>query len=256
MSRRRRGLEEQSYWPGYVDALTNVVLNLLFMVGIFAIGIFSMSMEAALKPKSAQVADAPEALEAPQAEVAEASSAAGETAVIAQGQGRGTAQEQGTAAGSRHAAASEAPAARREAEAGVSVPLTLRVAGDESDKQPPAGELGRRLRFGEVEGRALTRVIFAKSEFAMSDESRAQIAERLRSAPAAGRWTLWTTVDAKDGQDRREGYLRVMTVRSALMSMGVPADSIDARIFVGSARGEADSRRVTLLVNGSTTLTN
>lgn len=40
--------EEVNYWPGYVDALVNVVLNLLFLVGVFTIGLVSLNMEAML----------------------------------------------------------------------------------------------------------------------------------------------------------------------------------------------------------------
>ena len=33
------GVQAPNYWPGYVDALTNVVLNLLFLIGVFTIGL-------------------------------------------------------------------------------------------------------------------------------------------------------------------------------------------------------------------------
>lgn len=37
--------EEVDFWPGYVDALMNLVLNLLFLSAIFAIAIFVLGME-------------------------------------------------------------------------------------------------------------------------------------------------------------------------------------------------------------------
>jgi hypothetical protein len=39
--------EPYSYWPGYVDALTNIVLNLLFLVAIFVIGVAALGLAAA-----------------------------------------------------------------------------------------------------------------------------------------------------------------------------------------------------------------
>lgn len=45
MRRRRTEGGGGSYWPGYVDALTNVVLNLLFLIAIFAAGVFSIGMQ-------------------------------------------------------------------------------------------------------------------------------------------------------------------------------------------------------------------
>ena len=39
------GVQAPNYWPGYVDALTNVVLNLLFLIGVFTIGLVSLNTE-------------------------------------------------------------------------------------------------------------------------------------------------------------------------------------------------------------------
>lgn len=47
--KRRHPAHSEGYWPGYVDALTNVVLNLLFLVAILAAGVFSLGMEASRK---------------------------------------------------------------------------------------------------------------------------------------------------------------------------------------------------------------
>jgi hypothetical protein len=38
--------EEINFWPAYVDALINVVLNLLFLVGVFTIGLVSLNEQA------------------------------------------------------------------------------------------------------------------------------------------------------------------------------------------------------------------
>jgi hypothetical protein len=47
MMGRNRELESHSYWPGYVDALVNIVLNLLFLVAIFVIGVAALGLLAA-----------------------------------------------------------------------------------------------------------------------------------------------------------------------------------------------------------------
>lgn len=36
---------EQNYWPGYLDALINVMLNLLFLVAVFAIGLLLLNVQ-------------------------------------------------------------------------------------------------------------------------------------------------------------------------------------------------------------------
>ncbi len=37
--------EEQNFWPGYLDALINVMLNLLFLVAVFAMGLVSLTLQ-------------------------------------------------------------------------------------------------------------------------------------------------------------------------------------------------------------------
>lgn len=45
---------EINFWPAYVDALINVVLNLLFLVGVFTIGLVSLNGQALLAERAAQ----------------------------------------------------------------------------------------------------------------------------------------------------------------------------------------------------------
>lgn len=45
---RKTFTTEVNYWPGYVDALVNVVLNLLFLTGVFTIGLVTLNYEALL----------------------------------------------------------------------------------------------------------------------------------------------------------------------------------------------------------------
>ena len=40
----RGAVAEQNYWPGYLDALINVMLNLLFLVAVFAIGLVLLNV--------------------------------------------------------------------------------------------------------------------------------------------------------------------------------------------------------------------
>jgi hypothetical protein len=43
--------EAPNYWPGFVDALVTVLLNLLFLVGVFAIGLVSLNLEVMIVQK-------------------------------------------------------------------------------------------------------------------------------------------------------------------------------------------------------------
>jgi hypothetical protein len=49
MRKKTKNIHDEGFWPGYVDALTNVVLNLLFLISILAAGVFSLGLESGRK---------------------------------------------------------------------------------------------------------------------------------------------------------------------------------------------------------------
>jgi hypothetical protein len=65
--------EESSFWPAYVDAITNVMLNILFVVAVFALALNTVvkdapkekSIEAVSNPDKQELQDVPQAQEAP-----------------------------------------------------------------------------------------------------------------------------------------------------------------------------------------------
>ncbi len=61
MSKKRK-IEEPSFWPGYVDALVNVVLNILFLVGLLAVGLVSLNFDSLGKNKELRLALALESI--------------------------------------------------------------------------------------------------------------------------------------------------------------------------------------------------
>ncbi len=61
-----------------------------------------------------------------------------------------------------------------------------------------------------------------------------------RQAMGVARWQIELTADLEDPRARRAGYLRVMGVRSLLMSAGIPAEAIDVRLLDGVAEGEGE----------------
>lgn len=56
MSSKRKNLEAVSFWPGYVDALVNVVLNILFLVGLLAVGLVTINFQALGNSKQLKLA--------------------------------------------------------------------------------------------------------------------------------------------------------------------------------------------------------
>src|ERR1051326_3978247 len=45
LSRSRRGTQGVDYWPGFVDALSTLVLGIVFMLTVFAVVQFFLSQE-------------------------------------------------------------------------------------------------------------------------------------------------------------------------------------------------------------------
>src|SRR5262249_24572090 len=45
LSRSRRGVRAVDYWPGFVDALSTLILGIVFMLTVFAVVQFFLSQE-------------------------------------------------------------------------------------------------------------------------------------------------------------------------------------------------------------------
>ncbi len=56
------GEQDINFWPAYVDALINVVLNLLFLAGVFTIGLVVLNIEALNAEKQAAALEVKELL--------------------------------------------------------------------------------------------------------------------------------------------------------------------------------------------------
>ncbi len=262
--------EDASYWPGYVDALTNIVLNLLFMVGVFAVGVFAVSLESNLhRQRGAHLARAESlAHEAPQPATPPAPASRERPAA---------ALERAATRASRAAsdpAASTAPGARLTPPPGTaspgvpspgSVPTTREpsatspVTGTTIVRVPPPIEIEAergpehavQMKFTDSRGNPLAQLIFPGDRFALATPEEERLATWVREQQAAGTRTfmLFTSVDESDAQDRRAGYLRVMAARSTLLRTGVPAAAISTRMFRGEQRELAGNRQITILPN-------
>lgn len=212
--KKRPELEESSYWPGYVDALTNIVLNLLFMVGIFAIGIFSMSIELALHPKS-----------------------------------KDTEAEQASAV--NEPITTEVQAGSGNSEPIYFAIKTLRIEEPGSgqtklnSKRSPVD-----MTVNKSPNFALIKFIFPEDVFALSEDTLKSFTQEVnqRKNDKAKSWNIWSSINLADPMARRGAYVRSMSVRAVLLKTGIDPAEIDIRLFPVEDAQDSKSQTVNLLV--------
>jgi hypothetical protein len=238
------GDDDATYWPGYVDALTNIVLNLLFMVGVFAVGVFAVSLESSMhRQRSAHRAEA----ELAAAESARRTASAAQTSVEPVRRASAERKPAPPAAAAPLARMSTAPVTTppENSTTIVRLPPPVEV---QADKSP---EHGVQMKFADSRGNPLAQVIFPGDRFSLVAAEESRLANWVREQQAGGvrSFMLFTSVDESDAQDRRAGYLRVMAARSTLMGAGVPASAISTRMFRGEQRELAGNRQITIIPN-------
>jgi len=189
------------YWPGFVDALTNVVIAMVFVIVVLAIAL-SFSAQLLAKRMAAKIADQ-------QAEL-----------------------DRARVVSRAPAALVERPPSGAPVDAQAPVRTRIAVAGNEtalaaSATAPRMKAADRFLQLDFAPG-ALTLDKAATVAFALG---LAPLRERLGNAPAGYRLAVVATgPEIHLSENQRAAYIRAMTVRNQLLEQGVPAARIATRI--------------------------
>lgn len=219
LKRRGHGHDE-GFWPGYVDALTNVVLNLLFLVAILSAGVFSMGLQASRKAMIESV---------------RADGNLGDGAV--------TGGLKGTQSGDLNTPPDEG--LPRAAATETSEATTVIRSKDPKPEGPGGGVTLTGVR--ETQGHVLLTLLFESPVLAMSPAQRQGLQEQMGrtlsampdtqiSPEALAEVKVWAISD-KDPILQRAAYWRVLAVREVLLQMGVSAPNIHARMVQGINSG-------------------
>lgn len=237
MREKHKPLEENNYWPGYVDALVNVVLNMLFMVGIMAVGLVSLNVEALGNFKLARQAQQLYQINE-------------ENMLLA-------------ALGTFIAAIPEIPKP-----VPASTPVTPALAPpapvvirpeppkEEPAKPPTALRVGRQLaapvlvdekqqlseRMQWGDQASIGVLEFEPFAFRVSGAQISQI-RQLVAQTNAGRWSLAIAVDGNE-TTTRESFWRLSQIRQQLLLTGVPQEAITLRTVNILPPSTGSSRRV------------
>jgi hypothetical protein len=213
------------FWPGYVDAVTNLVLNLLFLLTIMTVAVFMFALELGRASKG------------------------------------GPEKPQEASAKQNAAAVSKAPtdpvteniALKREIER-LNMKLALRPlhppqnvpAGGPattvdvtSDVPKPLSGLDKTLATDfEI------KVRFTDEAVAFSPAERDRLLETLRPIVAGGKAAIYVEVPAGFSEAKRMGFYRAMAVRNLLIEMKMPKNNINVSVLEGKNNANASLVRV------------
>ena len=273
MKRAKKGVGgAANFWPGYVDAMVNVVLNLLFMVALFGITLAVFSNQnkkgadgdtdtevAALSPADATLGwpaqdSAPTPLlrdpddvgASADIRVPSAPVVSGPLGPTRFGDNMGRA-DTGVAAPNQNALSGSGAAPANAAGAGQAV-RSGRQAGPDATEIVVADAFVRKSAQPVTVTRRATssgQVILTLDAEAGADPvgafNRASVAAALKEniRPDSGKVKLWTSIPRADPNMRRTAYLALTTLRNQLLAAGVPASAMEVRVYegAGSASG-------------------
>ena len=221
MSAKSLGSEADSlFWPGFVDAIACLVLNLLFLTMVLTIAVFVLGQGQSSHEKDLLARQSAEKtlLEYKALEQQKAAHAPG------------TRPE--TAAPNQANAPRAAISPRTEPKTGAK-PF---AAGDVRVSQ-------------DVNSQALLSISFNSQMVAVPDDRRAALIAKLREIDAAqpGRaYELHIATDTTLADERRNAYSRAMAVRDLMMEAGIRPLSITLRMESGGVAGEDAAMRIYL----------
>jgi hypothetical protein len=191
-----------SYWPGFVDALTNVVIAMIFVVVVLAL---SLSFAAQMMGKKIAEQIVKQHTAAAAASAAQAASSAANAVPTAEIAPVPNSALQGSI---RIPVAAKAPASAPATVQVKSVPSKIELVYERTalELDPKAQQLLKEAvgRLGPDAATRRARLVATGPEPTLSDSQRA-------------------------------GYVRLMAVRNALLELGFPAERIDAQIDTQTA---------------------
>lgn len=197
------------FWPGYVDAVTNLVLNLLFLLTIMIVAVFMFALELGRSSQGGP----------------------GKTPVVS------SKQDAKNIAKTTAGADKENIALKREIER-----LNKLLAQQKSQKVQP-GVVEKTIDVTSNAPKPLNRldkslsvsdtdvvVRFTDEAVAFTPAEHDRLRETLKSIVATGKTTVSVEVPAGFTEARRMGYYRAMAVRNLLIEMKMPKEGIDVAV--------------------------
>ena len=224
------GEEEENYWPGYVDALTTMVMVLVFVMMLLAVVVFSLSQNVSkvLIEQIVKVVD-------PTAKFDPNATAEQMTAKLIEKIKTGAPPPPNT---NRPTDAPPGPPVDAKA-----VPETKMTAAEIEDA-PETTEIKA------MSAPAMLTLVFPKRTTKLDEKTAADVdtfAKGSDNVAGAGSIDIQSVASPQSGsvsEARRLAYYRGMLVRSQLVKAGVPAEKIHLKIEIGTDPKTEDTVKV------------
>ena len=224
------------FWPGYVDAISNLAINLLFVIAVMCIVILSFVLEETTKGKP-QPGDAPVVSQSTSDKTSKSSAA---TMQALQTENAKLKQELQALQQSTSSSTSSGGTPNRSNVANTTPKMDVVNARQEVMKDEKGQSSMTAVGAGLI-------VNFDPKVVTLSPEEAKDVMTRLEAygPPKSTRWQITVISPKGFSESARLGYYRAVAVRNVLIQNGVPGELINMRV-VESAQAAADSARVTV----------
>ncbi len=225
------------FWPGYVDATTNLILNLLFLLTILMVAVFMFALELGRSSKTTPV-NPP------------VTSSVKQEAVVVSMASIEPLKENEIVSKSSTDPVKENIALKREIQR-LKMLLAQQVSENDqygglvktveatSSAPKPLSGLDETLT-SDLE----VMVRFMDEAVALSSSERDQVIKSMRPIVKIGKTSIYVEVPAGFSEAKRMGFYRAMAVRNLLIEMKMPPENIEVLVVEGNKNTNASLVRV------------
>ena len=233
------GGKTANYWPGFVDALTNVVIAMVFVIVVLAIAL-SFSAQLLAKRMAARIT----VLEQ-QGQATQAQAAARAPGLIV----KRLAPSNKSSNEPTQATSIESADDVLRVESKMAAPIRIAVKGNEDKLLAAGGKMQPADRYMLIEF-APTALTLDEQASKSLGASLDKLKQQLATAPPGAKVVLVASgPDIELSDSQRAGYIRAMAVRNELLEQGIPAERIATRFDMKAKPAKAT---ISLRIEGST----
>lgn len=210
------------FWPGYVDAVTNLVLNLLFLLTIMTVAVFMFALELGRVSKF-------------KSENPPVSAAKRDAEVISKATTDPVAENE----------VLKLEIQRLNKMLAQRVPEKAQTGGFEKTVDATYDVPKQRNGIdATLESDLEILVRFTNEAIAFTPEERERLLETLKPVVARGKTNIFVEVPAGFSAAKRMGYYRAMAVRNLLLEMKLPKENINVSVVEGKSNANASLVKV------------
>lgn len=253
------------FWPGYVDAVTNLAINLLFVIAVMSIVVIAVTMNMRKAPHVEATPTPPKAEKQGPADQAASQATMNEmkakkeaaekqvatlTTTVAQLQSQLQKAVQQSQSQSQSQSSSSSQSKSEESRQKSAAADASPTAGSSDVKKVEVVTASQKPTSDSVPNSTRTMtsgvlVVFSQNSVALEEAEATNLVKKMAEfAPVkTSRWRIEVIVPKGFSESLRLGYYRVNAVRNVLIQNGVPTSGIDMHV-VESDQPSANNSRV------------